>query len=52
MKIACLGDSITAAANLEEEEGYEQYAYPARMQALLGAQEVYNLGIGGSSTGR
>lgn len=52
MKIACLGDSITAAANLEEEEGYEQYAYPARMQALLGAQEVYNLGIGGSSIGR
>lgn len=52
MKIACLGDSITAAANLEEEEDYEQYAYPARLQELLGAQEVYNLGIGGSSIGR
>lgn len=52
MKIACLGDSITAAANLEGEEGYEQYAYPARMKELLGAQEVYNLGIGGSSIGR
>ena len=52
MKIACLGDSITKAANLEDEEDYEQYAYPARLQELLGAQEVYNLGIGGSSIGR
>lgn len=52
LKIACLGDSITAAANLEEEENYQQYAYPARMQELLGAGEVYNLGIGGSSIGR
>ena len=51
-KIACLGDSITKAANLEDEENYEQYAYPARLQELLGAQEVYNLGIGGSSIGR
>ncbi len=52
MKIACLGDSITAAANLESEENYEQYAYPAKLQELLGAKEVYNLGIGGSSIGR
>ena len=52
MKIACLGDSITKAANLEDEENYEQYAYPAKLQELLGAQEVYNLGIGGSSIGR
>ena len=52
MKIACLGDSITAAANLEGEENYEQYAYPAKLQELLGAKEVYNLGIGGSSIGR
>lgn len=52
MKIACLGDSITKAANLENEENYEQYAYPARLQELLGAQEIYNLGIGGSSIGR
>lgn len=52
MKIACLGDSITKAANLEGEENYEQYAYPARLQELLGAKEVYNLGIGGSSIGR
>lgn len=52
VKIACLGDSITKAANLEDEENYEQYAYPAKLQELLGAQEVYNLGIGGSSIGR
>ena len=52
MKVACLGDSLTAAANLEEEENYEQYAYPAKLQELLGAKEVYNLGIGGSSIGR
>ncbi|MCH5261672.1 MAG: hypothetical protein J1F42_02050 [Lachnospiraceae bacterium] len=52
LKIACLGDSITAAANLEKEEGYQQYAYPAILKDLLGAEEVYNLGIGGSSIGR
>ncbi len=52
IRIACLGDSITAAANLEGEEGYQQYAYPARLKELLGAEEVYNLGIGGSSIGR
>lgn len=52
MKIACLGDSITAAANLEDEENYEQYSYPSKLQKLLGAEAVYNLGIGGSSIGR
>ena len=52
LKIACLGDSITAASNLESEEGYQQYSYPARLKELLGAEEVYNLGIGGSSIGR
>ena len=52
LKIACLGDSITAAVNLEKEENYQQYAYPARLKELLGAEEVYNLGIGGSSIGR
>lgn len=52
LKIACLGDSITAAANLDSEEDYQQYSYPARLKELLGAQEVYNLGIGGSSIGR
>ncbi|MCM1144924.1 MAG: SGNH/GDSL hydrolase family protein [Blautia sp.] len=51
-KVACLGDSITAASNLEKEENYEQYAYPTRLKELLGFEEVYNLGIGGSSIGR
>lgn len=51
-KIACLGDSITAASNLEGEEDYLSYAYPAVLKELLGAEEVYNLGIGGSSIGR
>jgi len=50
--IACLGDSITAAANLEGEEGYLSDAYPAVLKELLGAKEVYNLGVGGSSIGR
>lgn len=52
IKVACLGDSITAAANLEREENYIQYSYPARLKELLGAEEVYNMGIGGSSIGR
>ena len=51
-KIACLGDSITAAANLESMEDYQQHAYPAQLQKILGAGEVVNLGIGGSSIGR
>ncbi len=51
-KIACLGDSITAAANLDSEENYQQYSYPANLKEILGAEEVYNLGIGGSSIGR
>ncbi len=51
-KIACLGDSITAAANLEGEAGYLSYSYPSVLKELLGAEEVYNLGIGGSSIGR
>lgn len=51
-KIACLGDSITAAANLEEQENYPDCSYPSILQELLGAEEVYNLGIGGSSIGR
>ncbi|MBD5444223.1 MAG: hypothetical protein HDR29_01600 [Lachnospiraceae bacterium] len=52
MKIACLGDSITAASNLENEENYTQYSYPSVLGELLGAGEVVNLGIGGSSIGR
>lgn len=52
MKIACLGDSITEAANLTKLEGYEQMTYPYHLSQLLGAREVVNLGIGGSSIGR
>ena len=52
IEIACLGDSITAASNLENEENYEQYSYPSVLKELLGAQQVTNLGIGGSSIGR
>lgn len=51
-KITCMGDSITAASNLNGEENYQQYSYPARLKEVLGAKEVYNLGIGGSSIGR
>lgn len=50
-KIACLGDSITEAANLLEEPDYEKYPYPKRLSELLDA-DVQNLGIGGSSYGR
>lgn len=52
IKIACLGDSITAAANLEGQENYPACSYPAVLQELLGAEEVVNLGIGGSTIGR
>jgi len=51
-KIACLGDSITQAANLENMEDYQQYSYPTKLAEILGAKEVVNLGIGGSSIGR
>ncbi len=51
-KIACLGDSITQAANLEKLENYQQYSYPTKLSELLGAKEVVNFGIGGSSIGR
>lgn len=52
VKIACLGDSITEAANLTKLEGYEQMTYPYHLSQLLGAKEVVNLGVGGSSIGR
>lgn len=51
-KIVCLGDSITAASNLETLENYEQMSYPYQLCQILGAKEVVNLGIGGSSIGR
>lgn len=52
IKIACLGDSITAGTNLSGEENYEEMAYPYRLGQLLQAETVVNLGIGGSSIGR
>ncbi len=52
VSITCLGDSITAGANLDNMENYQQHAYPARLKELLGAEQVTNLGIGGSSIGR
>lgn len=51
-KIVCLGDSITAATNLENVENYEQMSYPYQLGEILGAGEVINLGVGGSSIGR
>lgn len=52
LKIACLGDSITEAANLSSMEDYRQYSYPTKLGEILGTQNVTNLGIGGSSIGR
>ena len=52
ISIACLGDSITQASNLDSMADYQQYAYPTRLKEILGAESVTNLGIGGSSIGR
>ncbi len=52
LSIACLGDSITQAANLDNLENYQQYSYPSKLKEILGAESVTNLGIGGSSIGR
>lgn len=52
IKIACLGDSITQAVNLETLENYQELAWPHILKEALGAEEVVNLGIGGSSIGR
>lgn len=48
VKITILGDSITQASNLSEEER-EKYAFPVVLQELLGCKEVVNLGVGGST---
>ena len=45
MKIACMGDSIT------EGKG-ESVPYPTYLKELLGAKEVINYGIGGSTISR
>jgi lysophospholipase L1-like esterase len=51
VKIAILGDSLTQGSNLSEEE-QAQYALPVQLQNILGAKEIYNLGIGGSTVSR
>lgn len=48
IKITILGDSLTAASNMDEEER-SKYAYPVVLQEILGCKEVVNLGIGGST---
>ena len=52
ISIACLGDSITEATNLDKMEDYQQYAYPTKLKEILNAESITNLGIGGSSIGR
>ena len=52
VRIACLGDSLTEGSNLDKMENYQQYSYPSVLKNLLNAEEVYNLGMGGSSYGR
>lgn len=51
VKITILGDSITTAANLSEEEQVK-YAYPVILQEILGCKEVINMGVGGSAVSR
>lgn len=51
VKITILGDSITTAANLSEEE-QAKYSYPVILQEILGCKEIKNMGIGGSSVSR
>lgn len=51
VKISMLGDSITCAVNLSEEEAAE-YSLPALLEKILGCKEVENLGIGGSFISR
>ncbi len=50
VKISIMGDSITAATNLSDEE-QAQYSYPKLLSYILGC-EVVNLGIGGSVVSR
>lgn len=48
--IACLGDSITEGVNGATGHA-DGLTYPQVMEEVLGAKEVYNLGIGGSTIG-
>lgn len=51
VKITILGDSLTAASNLSEEDR-EKYAYPVILQDILGCKEIINMGVGGSTVSR
>lgn len=51
VKIAILGDSLTTAANLSDEEK-AKYAYPVILQEILDCKEIINWGKGGSSVSR
>lgn len=48
--IACLGDSITEGINGKTGQA-DGLTYPQVLKEALGAEEVYNLGIGGSTIG-
>lgn len=48
--IACLGDSITEGINGATGQA-DGLTYPEVIKEVLGAREVYNLGIGGSTIG-
>jgi len=48
VKITIMGDSLTSASNLTDEDK-EKYSYPAQLQQILGCKEIVNMGIGGSS---
>lgn len=51
VKITVLGDSLTAASNLDESER-ELYNWPKQLQDILGCKEIVNLGIGGSTVSK
>lgn len=51
VKITILGDSLTEASNLSEEE-QEKYAYPVVLKEILGCKEIVDLSKGGSSVSR
>ncbi len=48
VKITIMGDSLTEASNLSEEEK-GLYNWPTQLKDILGCREVVNLGIGGST---
>jgi len=48
VKITIMGDSLTEASNLSEEEK-GLYNWPTQLKDILNCKEVVNLGIGGST---